>query len=58
MAMAPGLTLSRFREVKVTARITRSGTVTPAVGDFEGSSDATTLGDGASAVAIVIDRVL
>lgn len=53
MAMAPGMNISRFGEVKIGARISKSGTANRQPGDLEGYSS--TVKVGASDVAVVID---
>jgi cytochrome c-type biogenesis protein CcmH len=57
-AMAPGMSLSRFEEVTVVARITQSGQVTAAPGDAEGGGVPLRLRPGEQSVAVRIDRVL
>jgi cytochrome c-type biogenesis protein CcmH len=56
MAMAPAMKLSRFPEVVVEARISKSGNAQPKSGDLEGSSGTVKL--GANHLNIVIDRVV
>jgi cytochrome c-type biogenesis protein CcmH len=56
MAMAPDLKLSRFSEVIVVARISRSGSATPQSGDVQGFSEAVKI--GATGVSVVIDTAL
>ena len=56
MAMAPDLKLSRFSEVIVVARISRSGSATPQSGDVQGFSEPVKI--GATGVSVVIDTVL
>jgi cytochrome c-type biogenesis protein CcmH len=58
MAMAPGMKLSLFDQVTVTARISRSGTVTAAPGDAEGSSGPLQRRRGEQAVVVRVDRLL
>ena len=53
MAMAPDLRLSKFPEVVVGARVSRSGSATPQSGDLEGFSRPVKV--GATGVAVVID---
>ena len=53
MAMAPGMNLSRFGNVIIGARISKSGTATRQPGDFEGFSK--TIQVGATDVVVVID---
>lgn len=55
-AMAPGMNLSSATAVRVEARITRSGEVTPRSGDFVGAS--AVVKPGARDVAVVVDRVI
>ena len=52
-AMAPELKLSAFRQVVVTARVSRTGSATPAKGDLEGRSSA--VPSDASGVTVRID---
>ena len=56
MAMAPSAKLSRFSEVVVGARISRSGSATPQSGDLQGLSRPVKV--GASGVAVVIDTAV
>jgi cytochrome c-type biogenesis protein CcmH len=56
MAMAPGMRLSGFPRVVVTARISRSGNATPQPGDLQGAS--ATVANDASSVTVVIDSVV
>jgi cytochrome c-type biogenesis protein CcmH len=56
MAMAPDLKLSRFSEVIVVARISRSGSATPQSGDVQGFSEAVKI--GVTGVSVVIDTAL
>jgi cytochrome c-type biogenesis protein CcmH len=53
MAMTPGLELSSFPRVVVSARISKSGSATPRAGDLEGQSPA--VEPGASGVLVTID---
>jgi cytochrome c-type biogenesis protein CcmH len=53
MAMAPGLQLSSFPRVIVGARISKTGTATPAPGDLVGTSQP--VAPGATGVVVVID---
>jgi cytochrome c-type biogenesis protein CcmH len=55
MAMAEGLQLSAFPLVIVGARVSKSGSATPASGDLEGAS--AEVKPGASGIAVLIDRV-
>ena len=54
MAMRPGLELSGFPRVVVTARVSKSGNPMPGSGDLEGASAAVT--PGATNLAILIDK--
>lgn len=56
MAMTPELKLSRFPEVVVGARVSKSGNATPAAGDLEGVSAAVRPGTGD--IGVAIDRVV
>ncbi len=56
MAMAPGMTISRAKNVVVEARISKSGNATPQPGDLRGTS--TAVAPGANGVRIVIDQVV
>ena len=58
MAMAPGMKLSSFPRVSVTARISRQGGVSAQPGDLEGGGEALTLSGGPQSVAILIDRTI
>lgn len=53
LSMRPGVTISSFSEVKVAARISRSGSTVTRAGDYEGVSPA--IKPGTSGVEIVID---
>ena len=55
-AMAPEMTLSKFRDVIVGARISKSGSATPQSGDLQGLS--ATVQTGAGNIKIVIDQVV
>lgn len=55
MAMGPGLKLSGFPKVLVSARISRSGNALPQAGDLIGQSGP--VAPGASGLELVIDRV-
>lgn len=56
MAMMPDMTLSRFAEVVVGARVSRSGSATPQAGDLEGSS--AKVAPGRDGVHVTIDRAV
>ncbi len=56
MAMAPGLSLSRFPQVVVGARISKSGSATPGPGDLQGLSKP--VANDAEHVSVVIDSVV
>ncbi|MFN2334717.1 MAG: tetratricopeptide repeat protein [Wenzhouxiangellaceae bacterium] len=56
-SMAAGLSLSRFSEVKITARISRSGNAIPAGGDLEGQTGPIRVGSG-DPVRVRIDKVI
>lgn len=56
MAMAPNFALSNFPSVIVSARVSKSGDVTPKSGDLEGASPVVRI--GATGLAVVIDRTL
>jgi len=56
LAMTPAMTLSKFPEVVVGARVSKTANATPQSGDLEGLSG--TVKVGANGVAVVIDRVL
>ncbi|MGQ0653927.1 MAG: c-type cytochrome biogenesis protein CcmI [Betaproteobacteria bacterium] len=56
MAMAPGLALSKFPKVVVTARVSRSGQPTAQSGDLQGAS--APVANDAKNVSIVIDTVV
>ena len=56
MAMAPGMTLSAFPRVVVSARVSRSGEATPRPGDLQGASKP--VANNANSVTILIDTVV
>jgi cytochrome c-type biogenesis protein CcmH len=56
MAMIPAMKLSRFKQVVVGARISRSGQATPQSGDLEGRTGVIELGS-ADTVEITINKV-
>jgi len=56
MAMSPGLTLSSTPEIRIEARVSRSGNAQGQSGDLVGTSDV--VKPGARDVKIVINRVL
>ena len=56
MAMLPDMKISGFPQVVVGARISKSGSATPASGDLEGVG--TPVRPGASGVNVTIDRVV
>jgi len=56
MAMAPGLALSKFPRIVVTARVSRGGQPAPQPGDLQGSSGA--VANNAQGVRVVIDTVV
>ena len=55
MSMAPGMTISRFPQVVVMARVSKSGQAVPQSGDLEGSVGP--VGVGGTDLKIVIDKV-
>jgi cytochrome c-type biogenesis protein CcmH len=56
MAMMPAMKLSRFKQMVVGARISRSGQATPQSGDLEGHTGVIELGS-ADTVEITINKV-
>lgn len=56
MAMAPDMNLSKFPQVVVGARISKSGTANPQPGDLEGYS--APLANNATGIGVVIDSVV
>ena len=56
MAMMPEMKLSAFSEVIVDARVSKSGSAKPTVGDLEGTSAATR--PGANGVTVTINQVV
>lgn len=56
MAMAPGMALSSFPRIVVTARISRSGSAKAQAGDLQGAS--APVANAASGVAVTIDTVV
>lgn len=58
MAMAPGLSLSRFEQYVITARLSAAGSVQAQPGDLEGRIEATQAQSGGKALTLVIDKQL
>lgn len=56
-AMSPAMRLSKFKQVVISARISKSGDATPSSGDLSGSSAAIQLGK-VTGVNITIDQIL
>jgi cytochrome c-type biogenesis protein CcmH len=56
MAMAPGLALSSFPRIVVTARIARTGEAKPQPGDLQGAS--APVANDAAGVEVTIDTVV
>ena len=56
MAMAPGMTLSAFPRVIVSARVSKSGGAAPQPGDLQGASAA--VANDAAGVKVLIDKVV
>lgn len=54
MAMAPGMSIAQFPDLVVGARVSKSGSATPAAGDWE--SVAMPVSPGASGLRVVIDQ--
>jgi cytochrome c-type biogenesis protein CcmH len=54
MGMVPEVKLSKFKDVQITARISKAGNAIPMPGDFEGSAGTVTL--GSQNVMIVINK--
>jgi cytochrome c-type biogenesis protein CcmI len=57
MSMVPGLTLSRFAQIVVGARISKSGNATPQPGDLQTLSAATTTAQREPVQLIIAERV-
>jgi cytochrome c-type biogenesis protein CcmH len=57
MGMVPGLTLSRFPQVVVGARISKSGNATPQSGDLQTLSASTTTAQTKPVQLIIAERV-
>jgi cytochrome c-type biogenesis protein CcmH len=55
-AMSPAMTLSKFDQVSIGARISKSGQAMPASGDLQGTSSPVSTVDGE--VSITIDEVI
>jgi len=55
-AMAPGMNISSFPEVRIEARISRSGDVKPQPGDLVGTSDV--VKPGTRGVKVLVDKVV
>lgn len=58
MALTPMFRLSRFDNVEVSARVSRSGQAMRRSGDLEGVAPNIALGESAAAVTVVIDHVV
>lgn len=58
MAMAPGLSLSKFDQYVITARYSAAGSVQAQPGDLEGRIEATRAQSGGAPLVVVIDHVL
>jgi len=58
MAMAPGMRLSGFPEVRVVARVSRGGGAIAQAGDFEGDAGPVPTGEGTRQVTVRIERAL
>jgi cytochrome c-type biogenesis protein CcmH len=58
LAMAPEMRMSRFSEVVVGARVSRSGNPMPQAGDLEGLAAGTVALAGQPSVRVTIDRVV
>jgi cytochrome c-type biogenesis protein CcmH len=56
MAMTPDISLSKYPQVTISARVSHSGDALPASGDLEGSSG--TVAVGSSGVRVLIDHVV
>jgi len=57
MAMVPAMKISNFPEVKLIARVSRSGLAKPAKGDLQGTIEGVKVG-GKGEVKLVIDSVV
>lgn len=58
MAMAPGMSLSKFDQYVITARYSAAGSVQAQPGDLEGRIEATRAQSGGAPLSVVIERVL
>lgn len=58
MAMAPGMSLSKFEQYVITARYSAAGSVQAQPGDLEGRVEASRAQSGGAPLNVVIDRVL
>jgi len=58
MAMVPAMKLSRFQQVVIGARISKSGQAAPQSGDLEGRTDIIELGSADDTVEVTINKVL
>ena len=56
MSMMPEMKLSKFADVVIGARVSKSGGAKPMAGDLEGSSD--TIKPGHASVRVTIDRTV
>ena len=57
-AMTPAMTLSRFEQVEIVARVSLKGTALAAPGDFEGRAGPIETGGDKVSVAVLIDHQL
>ena len=58
MAMAPGMSLSKFDQYVITARYSAAGSVQAQPGDLEGRIEASRTQSGGAPLNVVIDRLL
>jgi len=58
LAMAPNLTLSKFENVYVSARLSVTGSVARSAGDVEGRTENLVLKEGTVAVNVIMDTVI
>jgi cytochrome c-type biogenesis protein CcmH len=57
MAMTPAMTLSNFPQVRVVARISKSGNAIPQTGDFKGQVEPVTVDKNPRVEILIAERI-